>query len=303
MSNWNQVKVLGKGSHGTVFLAGPTSAPLDFVALKVVLVEYVYSLMIEETILLNFNGCPEIIQRVGSGICFEGDSLDTVTYNLTLEYDAGGSLIDLIRRREKFPEVEVKEYLKMILRGLCCIHERGYVHGDIKVDNILVFPDDTGKVKLKIANFGLSKKCDEFEEVAISTNAKPRFRGTPKYISPESILFGKINTSLDIWSLGCVLIEMIYGKPEWSDCKTLGQLVKKIVNQMDLPADIPEELSREGRDFLSKCIDQKSEQRWTANMLLKHPYLKEEYKVDELFSTQSLPDLSDIEWFEERGFL
>ncbi|XP_038896341.1 mitogen-activated protein kinase kinase 1-like [Benincasa hispida] len=191
MSNWNQVKVLGKGSHGTVFLAVPTSAPLDFVALKVVLVEYAYSLMIEETILLNFNGCPEIIQCVGGGIYFEGDSLDTVTYSLALEYAARGSLTDLIRRREKLPEVEVKKYLKMILRGLCCIHERGYVHGDIKVDNILVFPDDTGKVKLKIANFGLSKKCDEFEEVMISTNVKPRFRGTPKYMSPESILFIK----------------------------------------------------------------------------------------------------------------
>ena len=122
------------------------------------------------------------------------------------------------------PEIEVKEYLKMILRGLYHIHERRYVHVDIKPNNILVFPDDNGKLKLKlkITDFGLSKKCDEFEEVVITTNAKPRFQGTPRYMSPESILFGKINTSLDIWSLSCILIEMISRKHVWSDCKSVG---------------------------------------------------------------------------------
>ncbi|CAK9310175.1 unnamed protein product [Citrullus colocynthis] len=287
MSNWNRVKVLGRGSYGTVFLAVPTSGALDFVALKVVSIQDAHSLMTEETILLNFQGCPEIVQCLGSSISFEGDSLNSIFYNLALEYAAGGSLADLIRRREKLPETEVKEYLRMMLRGLYYIHERGYVHGDIKPDNILVFPDDNGKLRLKIADFGLSKKCDEFEEVVIATNAKPRFRGTPIYMSPESILFGKINTSLDIWSLGCILIEMISGKQVWSDCRSVGQLVKRVVNQMDLP-DIPEELSREGRDFLSKCLEQKSEQRWTANMLLKHPYLQEDQlKVDEASSIWS----------------
>ncbi|CAK9319512.1 unnamed protein product [Citrullus colocynthis] len=263
MSNWNRVKVLGRGSDGTVFLAIPTSGALDFVALKVVSIEDAHSLITEETILLNFKGCPEIVQCLGSG-----------------------SLAALIRRREKLTETEVKEYLKMILRGLYRIHERGYVHVVIKPYNILVFLDDNDKLKLKITDFKLSKKCDEFEEVVIATNAKPRFRGTPRYMSPESILFGKINTSPYIWSMGCILIKMISGKHVWSDCKSVGQLVKLVVNQMDLP-NIPEELSREGRYLLSKCLGQKSEQRWMANMRLKHPYLQQELKLDEEFSIWS----------------
>ena len=61
MSDWNQVKVLGRGSYGIVFLAVPTSGVLDFVALKVVSIVDVHSLVIEETILLNFKRCPEIV--------------------------------------------------------------------------------------------------------------------------------------------------------------------------------------------------------------------------------------------------
>lgn len=288
ITNWNRVRLLGRGSYGVVYLATPIAGPFRLVALKVALMERSSSLVTEKRILQNFTDCPEIVQYIGSDLSFVGESFDSIFYNLVLEYAAGGNLADLIKRRGKLPENEVKEYLKMILRGLARIHGLGFVHSDLKPGNILVFPETNGKVKLKIADFGLSKKR---EQVIECCNFTPKFRGTPKYMSPESVVFGKIDAPMDIWSLGCILVEMISGKPVWSDCKNRRQLMKKLVYEMEIP-EVPEELSREGRDFLAGCLDQNSERRWTAEMLLDHPYLEEERKVEMPALILNLPDSS-----------
>ncbi|XP_022152301.1 mitogen-activated protein kinase kinase kinase 17-like [Momordica charantia] len=277
LGTWTRVMLLGEGSQGKVFLAKPTMGPIYYVAVKAAFITKSSSLIIEKDILQHFVGCSEIIQCIGDEITLEESSL---CYNLILEYAAGGTLENLIKKQKMLPENEVKEYLKMILRGLSCIHDKGFVHGDLKPTNILAFPQSDGKMKLKIADFGLSKRCvHQDHEVVLDTvtpTSKPKFKGTPIYMSPESVAFGSISPPCDIWSLGCILVEMITGKEVWESCETSGQFIKKLVYEMELPADIPEELSREGRDFLASCFDHDPKRRWTAHMLLQHPYLTQE---------------------------
>uniref|UniRef100_A0A9I9CF78 Protein kinase domain-containing protein n=1 Tax=Cucumis melo TaxID=3656 RepID=A0A9I9CF78_CUCME len=123
--------------------------PLHYFAVKVARLRNNSSLSWEKKILKHFIGCPEIVQCLGS----------------ELEYAAGGTLTDLIEQRKKLSENEVKEYLKMILKGLSCIHRKGFVHADLKPANILAFPQNNGKMKLKIADFGISRRCGEKHEV------------------------------------------------------------------------------------------------------------------------------------------
>ncbi|KAE8653207.1 hypothetical protein Csa_020124 [Cucumis sativus] len=128
MVNWEPVKALGQGSCASVFLARSTMDPLDYFAVKVARLRNKSSLLSwEKNILKHFIGCPEIVQ------CLED---------------------------------EVKEYLKMILKGLSCIHRKGFVHADLKPANILAFPQNNGKMELKIADFGISRRCGEKHEVA-----------------------------------------------------------------------------------------------------------------------------------------
>lgn len=270
MTNWVRVKDLGKGSYGKVFLAKPTTRSLKYFAVKVAELQHYSSLLNEKRILKHFVGFPEIVQCFGGEMITEGDSFDSAFYSLVLEYAAGGTLADLIRKQKKLSENTVKEYLKMILRGLSCIHKLGFVHVDLKPANILAFPQIDGKMKLKIADFGLSRRCNKKREC----NFKLKFRGTPMYMSPESI-YGEVNTPLDIWSLGCILVEMVTGKHAWDDCIDLEQLMLKLRVNMETPK-IPEELSKEGKDFLEKCFDRNPKRRWTADMLLQHPYLEQE---------------------------
>ncbi|MBA0788664.1 hypothetical protein Gotri_011897 [Gossypium trilobum] len=97
-----------------------------------------------------------------------------MVYNMFLEYVPRGSLLDLMHRYGgKIPERDVNCYTQMILEGLLDIHEKGYIHSNLKPGNILVFPlqHGTGLSTLKIADFGLAKQ----QEIK---DTRSGFRGT-----------------------------------------------------------------------------------------------------------------------------
>ena len=92
-------------------------------------------------------------------------------------------------------------------------------------------------------------------------------------MSPESVALGEIEAPLDIWSLGCTVIEMITGKHVWN-CTGLEDLMFQIVFGKE-PPKIPETMSEHGKDFLRKCFVRDPRKRWTAEMLLNHPFISE----------------------------
>ncbi|KAL2330156.1 hypothetical protein Fmac_017737 [Flemingia macrophylla] len=191
-------------------------------------------------------------------------------YNLLLEFSPFGSLGNLIRRRKSLLENEVKVYTRMLLKGLSLIHQSGVVHCDLKPDNVLLFPGlEYGvEYQLKISDFGLSKTKDDKFDVGFP---KMRFRGTPDYMSPESVM-GQIEAPLDIWSLGCMVIEMLTGLPAWHHVPTTRDL-RFLLGLLKEAPPLPSGLSSVCEDFLNKCFVKDPNQRWTANMLLNHPFL------------------------------
>ncbi len=82
--------------------------------------------------------------------------------------------------------------------------------------------------------------------------------------------------SADIWSSGCVVIEMATGKRPWHELESNYQIMFK-VGMGETPA-IPQRLSREGRDFLSRCFEHDPRNRATAEDLLSQPFLKVSWK-------------------------
>jgi serine/threonine protein kinase len=193
-------------------------------------------------------------------------------YNLLLEYAAGGTLEDLIKKDSGLCEWDIRRYVRMILQGLCSLHEKGMVHCDLKPSNILVFPGEGGvnDDRLKIADFGLVKEGRDYnEEMGF---LRFNFRGTPFYMSPESVAHGEIGAPLDIWLLGCILVEMVNGKPALWKYRNLTALKLRLAVDQQSPG-IPEGLSEDGKDFLRKCFAIDPSERWTAEMLLNHPFV------------------------------
>ncbi|XP_059441988.1 mitogen-activated protein kinase kinase kinase 20-like [Corylus avellana] len=122
---------------------------------------------------------------------------------------------------------------------------------------------------VKITDFGLSKNPGDLNELMTK---RYDFRGTPLYMSPESFLVGEIKGCLDIWSLGCVVVEMISGKPAWDSTGGMDGLLIQIATESP---SIPETMSEIGKDFLRRCFAWDPTERWTAEMLVHHPFLLE----------------------------
>ncbi|KAF7827945.1 mitogen-activated protein kinase kinase kinase 17 [Senna tora] len=281
---------IGNGSFGSVnfviprnthFLQSPT-------VVKSAHVFKSSTLENEYDVLDSLGFCPQIITCFGHDSTFEhGEEY----YNLFLEYAAAGSLADILKtRRRGFSELEVRRYTKSIVEGLRHIHARGFVHCDVKPANILLF--ENGDVK--IADFGLAKKAGEKQRNC-------ELRGTPMCMAPESVNANSYESPVDIWAVGCTVVEMVTGKPAWSfkEGSNVFKLLIRIGMGDELP-EIPDELCEDGRDFVRKCLVKDPSKRWTAEMLLKHPFVANEALM---MSPRCHFDFPDLNSTEAKGFL
>ncbi|CAI8609279.1 unnamed protein product [Vicia faba] len=266
--DWVRGESVGRGTFATVHLVIPkaTSNYTIFpspTAVKTSEVSTSYSLKNEKHVLDRLGSCQQIVSCFGDDYTFENGR---EYYNLFLEFASAGTLVDQVKfHGGRIPEQNIRGYTRSIVEGLNHIHSNGFVHCDIKLQNILVFHDG----EIKIADFGLAKKSGEEQ-------SRLECRGTPMYMSPESVIDGEHESPADIWALGCAMVEMMMGKPAWNLEKdsSMCSLLLRIGSGEESPM-IPEDLSKEGKDFVEKCFIKDPRKRWTAEMLLNHPFIEE----------------------------
>ncbi|KAE8700053.1 protein RALF-like 34-like [Hibiscus syriacus] len=281
---WVPGEMIGYGSFGTVNLVLPktgfSKSPLTVV--KRCETHNSASLRHEKQVLDQLGSCPQIIRCLGDDYSVENCGK---FYNLFLEYADKGSLADHVKRNGGgWTESDVKRFAKSILRGLNFVHSKGLVHCDVKLQNVLLF----GNGDVKLADFGLAKRNGEKQ-------GKFEIRGTPLNMAPESINGNVYDFPVDIWALGCVVVEMFTGKTAWNlkPGSNMADLFIKIGVGDELPG-IPTELSEEGKDFLGKCFSRDPSKRWTTEMLLNHPFM-----VADDETTVPFPSTSSQCCFEE----
>nr|XP_043614505.1 mitogen-activated protein kinase kinase kinase 20-like [Erigeron canadensis] len=289
---WVRGKRIGHGSFATVSLAKPTcqnSEVPSLIAVKSCGVSHSESLVNERLILEQLKDCPEIIQCYGDSITIEnGQKL----YNVSLEYASGGALSEQVK---KLSENNVRRYANSILKGLKYIHQNGFVHCDIKLQNVLL----VGTGDVKIADFGLAKKTTlgvTSELKDNNNNKKYEIRGTPIYMAPETVINGEQEAAADIWAVGCLITELITGTPIW-DVSDISGLLMKVGVGAEIP-EIPAKLSDTGKDFLLKCFVKDPSKRWTAEMLLNHPFVSTvsfEKETENQISPREVFDFPDWE--------
>ncbi|KAK3412132.1 hypothetical protein EUGRSUZ_I00918 [Eucalyptus grandis] len=213
--DWVRGKEIGHGGFATIHLATPAetcpSGLPPLMAVKSCDEALSSSLRHERRVLSELGECPRIVRCFGHSLTSErsGEEL----YNVLLEYAAGGSLADSMKSRGKLlSEPEIRRHTRSILEGLEFVHSKGFVHCDVKLQNILVFP--SGGEEVKIADFGLAKRAGE----RLAKGGKQggvEWRGTPMYMAPESVKHNEYEPPADVWALGCAVVEMATGRPPW----------------------------------------------------------------------------------------
>ncbi|CAO2628738.1 Mitogen-activated protein kinase kinase kinase 4 [Lemmus lemmus] len=184
-----------------------------------------------------------------------------------MEYCDEGTLEEVSRLG--LQEHVIRLYSKQITVAINVLHDHGIVHRDIKGANIFL----TSSGLIKLGDFGCSVKLkNNTQTMPGEVNST---LGTAAYMAPEVITRAKgegHGRAADIWSLGCVVIEMVTGKRPWHEYEHNFQIMYKV--GMGHKPPIPERLSPEGKDFLSHCLESDPKMRWTASQLLDHAFVK-----------------------------
>jgi hypothetical protein len=251
---WMKGQLIGKGTFGRVYL-GMNITTGELIAVKQVEVnpkaagsdkdkikELVKSLDQEIDTMQHLDH-PNIVQYLG---CERKE----YSISIFLEYISGGSVGSCIRKHGKFEECVVSSLTRQTLGGLSYLHREGILHRDLKADNILLDLDGT----CKISDFGISKKSDNIYGNDITNS----MQGSVFWMAPEVIRSqGQgYSAKVDIWSLGCVVLEMFAGKRPWSKEEAIGAIYK--LGSLNQAPPIPEDVSRvisvEGLSLMYDCF-------------------------------------------------
>ncbi|CAI2186005.1 3755_t:CDS:10 [Funneliformis geosporum] len=177
----------------------------------------------------------------------------------------GGSVATMLNNYGPLEETLVRSFNRQILQGLNYLHEKDIIHRDIKGANILV--DNKGGIK--ISDFGISKKVED-QIMANTSVSRPSLQGSVFWMAPEVVKQTPYTSKADIWSLGCLIVEMFTGDHPFPEFNQM-QAMFKIGSQSCSP-EIPEGVSNETREFLKKTFELNHNNRPTAKALLSHPF-------------------------------
>ena len=190
--------------------------------------------------------------------------------SIFLEYISGGSIGSCLRKHGKFEERVVSSLTRQVLAGLSYLHGQGILHRDLKADNILLDADGT----CKISDFGISKRSDDI----YGNDMTNSMQGSVFWMAPEVIRSqGQgYSAKVDIWSLGCVVLEMFAGRRPWSKEEAIGAIYKlgSLGQAPPIPDDVSSSITAEAVAFMWDCFTVDSRERPTATTMIGHPFCR-----------------------------
>ena len=163
---------------------------------------------------------------------------DTVVPYLVMEYVRGGTLSQLVREQAPFEPERAVRITCDILDALAHAHAHGTVHRDVKPANVMI--TDEGAVK--VTDFGIARVLDTDTRLTTAGSSI----GTPSYMSPEQINGADVDARSDIYAVGCVLTELLTGKPPFHDGNPLNLMYWHVHSAPPVPSSrnprVPREL-------------------------------------------------------------
>jgi eukaryotic-like serine/threonine-protein kinase len=174
---------------------------------------------------------------------FDYGEADKIVY-LVMEYVDGEPLSTILARDGALDPRRAIDIARQIADGLSAAHELGIVHRDLKPDNVIVARSRAGKEIPKVVDFGIAKAVSESPQDALTRSGL--VIGTPEYMSPEQLLGDPVDARADIYSLGCILFQMLTGQQAF-DAESREQMIRRRLHEApphvrDVLPDLPRRL-------------------------------------------------------------
>ncbi|XP_047988214.1 serine/threonine-protein kinase fused isoform X1 [Leguminivora glycinivorella] len=187
------------------------------------------------------------------------DSFDTESELVVVTEYAEKELHSILAKEGCLNEEQVKKITWDLVSALYYLHSHRVLHRDLKPQNVLL--DSSGCAKL--CDFGLARIMTN------STHILTSIKGTPLYMAPELIDEKPYDHQADLWSLGCIVYELMAGQPPFCTMSIL-QLVRMIRHK---PVQWPSFISKEARSFLQGLLHKDPIKRMTWPDILAHPFV------------------------------
>ena len=205
---------------------------------------------------------------------------------LVLDFINGGEVFYHLNQEGAFAEKRVQQYVAQMALAIGHLHSLGVLYRDLKPENVLL--DADGYIKL--TDFGISKQTSDINGKTSS------FCGTPNYMAPEVIAGGSYGRSVDWWTLGILMFEMLVGRPPFmlAATDTNDVIFDRIAHASKKDVTVPFSVSPATQDFLYRILDADPSSRLGSSKrdvedLKQHPFFAD-LNWDDVLAKNFTPD-------------
>uniref|UniRef100_A0A0B6ZPW0 Serine/threonine-protein kinase ULK3 n=1 Tax=Arion vulgaris TaxID=1028688 RepID=A0A0B6ZPW0_9EUPU len=288
LSQYVFAEKLGSGTYATVYKAYRKSGIREVVAIKCVLKSSLNKASTE-----NLLTEIELLKNLKHEhiVTLKDFQWDTSYIYLIMEYCSGGDLSRFIRSKRALPEPIVKRFVQQIALAIKFLWDNNVAHMDLKPQNILLTSSSSSQ--LKLADFGFAKHLYDGD-------CLHAMRGSPLYMAPEIICDGTYDNRVDLWSIGVILYECLFGKAPFAS-KSFKELGEKIWNQK--PVEIPQgfNVSDNARDLTLQLLQRNPSDRITFEEFFAHPFIDMEHIPSENSLPNAIKIISEAVAKDENG--
>ncbi|CAH8584497.1 unnamed protein product [Schistosoma haematobium] len=264
-------QLLGRGTYGQVYM-GRKSGSSKLVAIKCImklkLSNQARDNLVSEISILKALEHPHIVRMLDF-------TWDASFVYIIMEFCGGGDLSRFLRLKRRLDELLVQRFLQQLALALQYLKSKNIVHMDLKPQNILL--TSINNPSLKLADFGFAQCIKE-------TAKKNEVRGTLLYMAPEIFCEGFYHPSCDLWSIGIILYECLFGTTPYGQI-TIEKLKEKLV-AMDEEIKLPStnEISKPCAALIHGLLKRNPSERLNHEQFFSHPFID----LDHAPSAQSL---------------
>lgn len=259
--NYNLTGIVGQGGMGTVYLAEERSSDQKL-AIKVIRPELATDRAAlkrfqQESLALADLNHPNIVAVISDGKTDKGAPY------VVMDYIPGQNLSEEIKSIGSLDANRALSLIIEICDALKYAHAKGIIHRDLKPSNIILMKQGHGLETAKVVDFGIAKVVNKAasETVTGLTQVGDVF-GTPTYMSPEQCEGEELDARSDIYSFGCVMYEMLSGRPPFSEANPFKLMTKHVKEKAPALSTIG--VSRELAAVVAKCLEKRPEKRYQS---------------------------------------